>query len=577
MRAEKTFSDPTAQLLSRRITGGSTLSQMKQLLSFLLFDAGLMRDPLLIYAILSSISRAALIFSINETAATLAQGMWPIVFLLISAACSLFFGHLSRVRGHSVVKQVQHDMRRAMSRRLLAADIDFMLRHDKGHVYTVMTQEIQAVSSSSINLIEAAEALLLLMICIPYLFWISWFSGLAALVAVAIGTSGFVFAELPARRLVERANSSTARFVDRVSDMLAGWMELRLRKSRRVDLARDIDDAIGDVRDLSIEAERRFSTSQAFGQAALIGLICMVVLLLPRFQGADTTEMFQVMTVVLLAYGPIELVFKALPRLSRSVAAYKKIGDVVFDLQSRQVEPSEDSDTLSTHGFSTIELRNVTAHVGEGGAAGAGQEDAFVLGPVNLILKPGENVFFTGGNGSGKSTLMSLICGLRSPDSGEILMDGVAVGPDNIADFRGLFSAVLGEFHLFRNPYGLGKTEQETLAEMIETLGLKHRVDLVDGAFSTLALSTGQRRRLALAVATAENRPVIILDEYAADQDPESRAFFYDVLLKKMRDTGQLVLVVTHDEQEYHKSDRLIKMDQGRIVSDQKNPPAKTG
>lgn len=577
MPVETLPSDPTAQLLNRRITGGSTFSQMKQLLSFLLFDAGLLRDPLLIYAVLSSISRAALIFSINETAATLAQSPLPIVALLISAVFSLYFGHLSRVRGHAVVKHLQHDMRRTMSRRLMAADIDFMLREDKGHVYTVMTQEIQEVSSSSINLIEAAEALLLLAICIPYLFWLSWFSGLAALIAVAVGTSGFVFAELPARRLVERANTSSARFVDRVSDMLSGWMELRLRQSRRIDLAQDIDNAIVEVRDLSIDAERRFSTSQAFGQAALIGLICMVVLLLPRFQGADTTEMFQVMTVVLLAYGPIELVFKALPRLSRSVAAYKKIGDVVYDLQSRQVEPADESIKIPPNTFSTIELRNVTAHVGEGGAAGKGQEDAFVLGPLNLTLKPGENVFFVGGNGSGKSTLMSLICGLRSPESGEILMDGVAVNPENIANFRGLFSAVLGDFHLFRSPYGLSQPEQEILAEMIETLGLRHRVGLIDGAFSTLALSTGQRRRLALAVATAERRPVIILDEYAADQDPESRAYFYDELLKNMRDAGKLVLVVTHDEHEYSKCDRLIKMEQGKIVSDQPNPPADEG
>jgi len=360
--------------------------------------------------------------------------------------------------------------------------------------------------------------------------------------------------------------------MDRVNDMLAGWMELRLRASRRVELAADVDRAIDEVRDYSIEAEKRFSLSQVFGQAAMIGLLCMIVLLLPHVQGADTTEMFQVMTVVLLAYGPIELVFRALPRLSRSVAAYRKIGDVIDDLQSRQVEPEDaTAATVARDGFSTIELRNVTAHVGEGGAAGKGQDEAFVLGPVNLVLRPGENVFFTGGNGSGKSTLLGLICGLRTPDSGEILVDGVPVGPDNIAGFRGLFSAVLSDFHLFRYAYGLDGAARETLRAMMVTLGLEERVALDGDRFSTLALSSGQRRRLALAVATAENRPVIVLDEYAADQDPVSRAYFYDELLGQMRDTGQLVLVVTHDEHEYGKCDRLIKMEQGLIVSDAAN------
>ena len=73
-----------------------------------------------------------------------------------------------------------------------------------------------------------------------------------------------------------------------------------------------------------------------------------------------------------------------------------------------------------------------------------------------------------------------------------------------------------------------------------------------------------------VAVALAESRPIIVLDEFAADQDPSNRAFFYDVLVPELAAGGQLVIAVTHDEHQFHKCDRLIKMEGGRIVSDER-------
>jgi len=570
MQQDSDKSDDLNWLLNRIIVDGSTWQRNLALLRFLLLDAGLVRDPLLFYAIFSSLSRSALIFSINKTASTLATETLPILILLASAVFTLFFSHITRIRSHMVIKRLQRNLRKAMSQRLMAADVDFLLRQDKGQVYTVMTQEIQEVSNSAINLVEALQALLLLMICIPYLFWISWFSGVATLVAVAIGASGYFFAELPARRLVERANDATARFFDRVNDMLSGWMEIRLRQSRRRDLEQEISETVDQVRNYSIEAERRFSSSQAFGQAALISLMVAIVVLLPLLQGADSTTMFQVLTVVLLTSGPIEQIFNSLPRMARTVASQKKISDVVVGLKSEQSGIQLLDPGFTGKHFSTIELRDVVARVGEGGRPGAEEEEAFELGPINLTLVAGETVFVGGGNGAGKSTLVALICGLRFPDSGQILIDGVQVTPENILEYRSLFSAVLSQFHLFRRTYGLGPDEISVLDQQITRLGLHGRVAVQEDTFSTLGLSSGQRRRLALAIAIAESRPIIVLDEYAADQDPASRAFFYSDLIPDLGQHGRMVLAVTHDEHNFSKCDRLIKMDAGQIVSDER-------
>jgi putative ATP-binding cassette transporter len=75
---------------------------------------------------------------------------------------------------------------------------------------------------------------------------------------------------------------------------------------------------------------------------------------------------------------------------------------------------------------------------------------------------------------------------------------------------------------------------------------------------------------LALSVALAEDRPILLCDEFAADQDPAHRAFFYEQLLPELRAQGRTIIAITHDENRFHLCDQLIKMDQGRIVAVQR-------
>ena len=94
---------------------------------------------------------------------------------------------------------------------------------------------------------------------------------------------------------------------------------------------------------------------------------------------------------------------------------------------------------------------------------------------------------------------------------------------------------------------------------------------LSDGEFRTLDLSGGQRRRLALIVSMLEKRPIMILDEWTAEQDPEFRRKFYDELLPEMMRAGATIVVITHDDRyldELHLPARRIRMDEGRIVEE---------
>ncbi len=563
---DKTSSRTTQLGLYKLGATGSQWQRTLGVLRFLLLDAGLLKDPLLAYAMLSSVGRAGLIFSINETARSQASSSAPIIMLVLSAAATILFSHLTRIRNHMMVRRLQHDMRLALGRGVLSADLKFLLRRDKGHVYSALTHEVAEVSGVAINLIQALQAIFLLAICIPYLFWISLFTGLTTLAAVGIGVVGYVIADIPARVLVARANAATAQFFNRVNDMLAGWMELRLFARRRRDFETDVERIVAEVKSHDIRAERYFSISQGFSEAALILLIGANVVFLPWIQGGDTSAMFQVLTVILLTFGPIEQIFAALPRLSRAVSAQQRISNVVHALLREKRGVPAARQGVKRPAFASIEFRNVCVNIADDAVAESG--DSFHFGPVSFVLKAGEIVFITGGNGTGKTTLLTLLCGLRYPDSGQILVDGKPVGPQDIADFRALFSAVLGQFHLFEKIYGFDGENLAALKKNIEALHLTDCATIRDGAFSSLALSTGQRRRLALAVALSELSPVIVLDEFTADQDPANRAYFYATLIPEMAKRHDLVVAVTHDEPNFEKCTHLLKMDAGRIIRD---------
>ncbi|MDA5557515.1 cyclic peptide export ABC transporter [Shimia sp. MMG029] len=533
-----------------------------------LLDAGAgMRDPIVFLTLVSGLSRAGMIFAINETAQRYDEGMgWPVALLLLCAAAMVVSGYFQKVRAFTLITRIEAQMRNRLSELLLRANIDFLISRRHGKVYGAMTAEVNQLAQAVIHLVEAIGAALVLMCAIPYLFYVSWIAGVAAVAAIAFGGIGFAMMDGPARRWATKASDAFAAYCDRVTDMLSGWKELRLRASRRDALEAETKAVITAQVANKMRSERLFAASTGGGQLAVALLMCFVVIVLPALSGGNAIVMFQVLTIIFLVNGPTELVFNTLPVLSRAEASYFKIKGVETELAAAQSHAlSVASQPLER--FTGIALRGVEARVGDTGRADVAP---FHLGPIDLTFQPGETVFICGGNGSGKTTLLSLITGMRHPEVGEILLNDMPLTDETTATYRELFSAVFAQFHLFDHAYGMPEAELRELEARISQLGLAERVSLLGDKFSTTSLSAGQSRRLALAVALAEQKPIIVLDEFAADQDPANRAFFYDVLMPELSASGRLVLAVTHDDHQFGKCDRLIKMEAGRIVSDER-------
>ncbi|HHR0010466.1 TPA: multidrug ABC transporter permease/ATP-binding protein [Escherichia coli] len=268
---------------------------------------------------------------------------------------------------------------------------------------------------------------------------------------------------------------------------------------------------------------------------------------------ADTNVAATYSLTLLFLRTPLLSAVGALPTLLTAQVAFNKLNK--FALAPFKAEFPRPQ---AFPNWQTLELRNVTFSY---------QDNAFSVGPINLTIKRGELLFLIGGNGSGKSTLAMLLTGLYQPQSGEILLDGKPVSGEQPEDYRKLFSAVFTDVWLFDQLLGPeGKPANPQLVEKwLAQLKMAHKLELSNGRIVNLKLSKGQKKRVALLLALAEERDIILLDEWAADQDPHFRREFYQVLLPLIQEMGKTIFAISHDDHYFIHADRLLEMRNGQL------------
>ncbi|WP_287812260.1 cyclic peptide export ABC transporter, partial [Pseudomonas sp.] len=258
---------------------------------------------------------------------------------------------------------------------------------------------------------------------------------------------------------------------------------------------------------------------------------------------------------------PLEYLVGTLPIVSRAQIAFRRIADLSEQFSSPEPHLLLEDRANTLGSLRTLELDNVryTFAPVEGSAP-------FSLGPVNLHIEQGDIVFIVGENGCGKTTLIKLLLGLYPPQHGEIRIDGRAIDAQNRDDYRQLFTTIFSDYYLFDDPFLGAKQVPESAEVYLKRLEIAHKVSIRDGRFTTTDLSTGQRKRLALINAWLEERPVLVFDEWAADQDPTFRRIFYTELLPELKRLGKTIIVISHDDRYFDVADHLVRMEAGKVV-----------
>src|SRR5262249_48224566 len=124
------------------------------------------------------------------------------------------------------------------------------------------------------------------------------------------------------------------------------------------------------------------------------------------------------------------------------------------------------------------------------------------------------------------------------------------------------------EYFLFQDLGALDADRTERANEYLEDLQLSHKVKILGDQLDTVALSSGQRKRLALLRSYLEDRPIYLFDEWAADQDPRFKHLFYTKILPDLKARGKAVIVISHDEQYFHVADEMLKLRAGQVTED---------
>jgi putative ATP-binding cassette transporter len=377
-----------------------------------------------------------------------------------------------------------------------------------------------------------------------------------------MAVAGFSYGLAVRRTMVlyRRAREAQDGLFNKFRLLSEGNKELKLHSPRRNAFVARLEEIARSLRDEYVYGATISGVGNAWGQLLVFLAVGFLVFVLPQFQPIDRATLTGYALVIFYIMSPFQFVLQSTPFIGRGGIALERVAKLGLSLavpatamQARPSSPVSSWNRLELCGAIYGYHRNA-------------EEDNFVAGPFDLVLHPGEIVFVIGGNGSGKTTLAKIVSGLYMPEAGEIRLDGKAVTEEALDDYRQLFSMVFSDFCLFDSLLGLESPDLDQRAHRyLVKLHLDRKVSVKDGVLSTVALSQGQRKRLALLTAYLEDRPIYVFDEWAADQDPVFKEIFYHQLLPELRSQGKTVLVISHDDRYFDVADRLVRLEDGHL------------
>lgn len=452
--------------------------------------------------------------------------------------------------GHHFV----YRLRGEFIKRILDTPVERVEQLGSASLLAGLTSDIRNITIAFVRLPELVQGIILAIGCAWYLAVLSPKMLVVTTVWVAITIwGGFVLVARVYRHLAILRETED-KLYNNYQTVLEGRKELALNRER----AEHIFDKVYQpdakaYRHHIVRADTFHLSAVNWSNIMMLGAIGLVFWMANSLGWADTNVAATFSLTLLFLRTPLLSAVGALPTLLTAQVAFNKLNK--FHLAPYQPEFAHPQPRAP---WQTLELRNVAFRYGD---------NSFGVGPINLTIHRGELLFLIGGNGSGKSTLAMLLTGLYQPVSGEILLDGQVISANNMDEYRKHFSAVFTDVWLFDQLLGpQGQAARPELVEQwLERLKMFSKLELDNGKILNLKLSKGQKKRVALLLALAEERDIILLDEWAADQDPHFRREFYQVLLPLMQQMGKTIFAISHDDHYFIHADRLLEMRNGQL------------
>jgi len=539
-------------------------TSIPELLTFLHRETRQSRLRVIVPSVVAGLSRGALLWAFNQ-AATKASGHNSLDLRLVEAfavalAIYLASAYYSAISRDLLVRDLLHRLRLRICGKLIHAPLRLVEDQDPGKIFTLIGHESERLADVAKDFIVTFQAAIVLVVALVYLTWLSPVSLAFATITIVGGAATYYWHESKAKARYRQAREKEVEYFDTMYDLLHGFRDLKLDRAQQSEIMGHLTTVSQEFRALSAASARLYHINELVSQAFTFGLIAVIVFLLPLMTPGSAGSTYQLLATVLYLLSPVEQMISSVPAFSQGAVALGNITRLERAVGAEGVRETGLS-SVSAVPFERIDLEKVCFEF-----RSAIANESFELGPIDLSLRRGEILLVCGGNGAGKTTLLKLLAGLYQPSSGKLLLDGRPIEGLRILGYRELFAVIFGDPYLMQRLYGIGDLDATMVKALLTELELDRKTTLQNGRFSSTRLSAGQRKRLAYAVSRLRDRQIYIFDEFAADQDPQFRAFFYTVLLPRLKSEGKTVIAVTHDERWFGSADRLVKLEYGKIV-----------
>lgn len=468
----------------------------------------------------------------------------------------------SDIGSNRVGQKIIASLRKELGEKVLSAPISQIERYRSHRLIPVLTHDIDTISSFAFAFAPLAISLTVTLGCLGYLAILSWPMFLMMLVAIGIGTIIQYIARARGIQGFMAAREAEDELQKHYSAIAEGAKELRIHRPRRQRMfAKGIQRVADLICDTQIRSVNTFVVAKSLGSMLFFVVIGLALALQSFWPSADKSVMSGFVLVLLYMKGPLEHLVSTLPIVSRAQIAFRRIAELSEQFSSPEPHLLLDDTHTPDLRVDRLELVNVS-HTYPSVAGSA----PFRLGPINLDIAQGDIVFIVGENGCGKTTLIKLLLGLYPPQEGQVRLNGNTIAAAQRDDYRQLFTTIFADYYLFDDLVNDGQTVPAQASQYLKRLEIDHKVSIHNGAFTTTDLSTGQRKRLALVNAWIEERPILVFDEWAADQDPTFRRIFYTELLPDLKRLGKTIIVISHDDRYFDVADQLVRMQDGRVT-----------
>lgn len=540
---------------------------MKNYFEFVKAEAGHFNKTMALMTVIAGIANGLAVATAIHAAGKLKPGSLHFrEFLLFTSLMALFWycKRYSMNESTRLVEEVVRIIRHRILAKLKSTDLLGMEGIDKGIFYSSLAMDANTISASTTLAVNAISSAIMLVFIIIYIGVMSFKALL-----ISVGIVGFMVLlylrnEKEIASALQKSASCENSFMDNLGGLLNGFKELKMNRRKYEDFSEEeLSKVIDGSTEQRIKAGLKLNVTILLSQSFLLISIGCILFILPQLDKSEIPIIPKLIAFLIFTAGPISDFAIAIPAMSRAEAAINNIRTLegLIDQGQSRNELICDQQEIVELDWNKIILKDVFFQFPQ-------KENGkpFSIGPMHLEFHKGEITFIVGGNGSGKSTFLKVLASLYPLSSGHILLDDNEITPYNKASYRNIFSVIFTDYYLFRRLIGIDQPDSELVSTLLSQMELIDKTSIEDGVITNRDLSTGQKKRLSLITSVLENKQVIIFDEWAADQDPVFRKYFYNVLLPELKAQGKTIIAVTHDDNYFYASDRIYKMEYGRCV-----------